>query len=100
MSFFCGDVRVLDDSGEVIYEGPTFFRCREFTCRKMVTNGYLEKHGKCYCGGRQFNDALALTKEESQALREGKYPLNAWEQVFVWEELRREQEAADRDSGV
>jgi hypothetical protein len=100
--FFCGDIRVLDDKGVLIYEGPTFLRCEQYGCRKMVTHGYLEKHGKCYCGGIRFRDAVLLTDEEQEGLRAGKYPLAAWEQAFIWEELASEQAAqvTDRDSGV
>jgi hypothetical protein len=98
--FFCGDIRILDDDKTLIYEGPSFVRCEQYGCRKMVTNGYLETHGNCYCGGRKFRDAILLTAEEEEGLRAGEYPLNEWERTFIWEELKREREAADRDPGV
>ena len=85
--FFCGDIVVKDDDGEQIYHGPSFIRCVQHTCRKMVTNGYLERHGQCYCGGRKFQDAVGLTEEEIEGLKRGDYPLNHWEQEFVFKEL-------------
>jgi len=88
--FFCGDIRVFDDDEHLIYEGPTFLRCEEHGCRKMVTNGYLTKHGACSCGGRKFKNALVLTPDETQGLINGDYELNEWEQFFIGQELAGE----------
>jgi hypothetical protein len=86
---FCGRIEVKDAGGLVIYRGPSFVRCVQFSCRKMVTNGYIERHGHCYCGGRRFQDAVGLLPTEIEGLRRGDYPLNEWEAVFVAEELAR-----------
>jgi hypothetical protein len=86
MTFFCGTIEVYD-KGEIVYKGPSFVRCTEYTCQKMVTNGYLEAHGHCYCGGVRFKDALGLLPEEVEGLREGRYLLNDWEKEFIWGEI-------------
>jgi hypothetical protein len=99
--FFCGDIRIYDDDQQLIYDGPAFVRCEEYGCRKMVTNGYLENHGACSCGGRKFKNALMLTPDEIQGLRNGDYELNEWEQFFIAQELERErEEATDRHTRI
>ena len=81
------DIRVTDDDGNLIYEGPPFQRCTTYGCRKLVTAGYAEKYGSCECGGRKTEVALALLPEEIEGLREGLYLLTEWEEAFVKEEL-------------
>jgi hypothetical protein len=99
MAFFCGVIRVLDGDTK-IYEGPSFFRCELKECRKLVTSGYIEQHGTCYCGARRLRDAVLLTPEEEEALRRGDYPLVEWEREFVRAEIERAHETADRDTGL
>lgn len=90
--FYCGQIKVLNDQGERVYEGPSFVRCETYGCRKMVTNGHLEKHGACYCGGRKFRDAILLTEAEIEGLKEGRYELNEWERFFIWDCIAKSQE--------
>lgn len=87
---YCGDITIFDDDKNRIYKGPSFLRCEQYGCRKIVTNGYLAKHGACSCGGRKFRDAVLLTPEEIEGFRNGEYLLNEWEQFFVAEELASE----------
>lgn len=88
--FFCGEIVILDDDKKTIYRGPSFVRCEQYGCRKIATNGYLEKHGSCVCGGRKFRDAVVLTPEEIQGLKNGEYILNDWERFFIEQELAGE----------
>lgn len=80
----CIDIRVTDDDGQVLYDGPKFLRCQYTECAEIATQGWLEEHdGHCYCGGRKFRPALLLTTEEKRAFMNGKYSLNAWETMMV-----------------
>lgn len=96
---YTGHVHITDN-GETIYKGPAFVRCTQFACQKIVTDGYIAEHGKCYCGNHKLIEATALTPEEEEGLLRGDYPLAPWEAFFIEEEKRREQEATDRHSGV
>ncbi len=81
----CTDIRIEDDSGGLIYEGPKFLRCMYSECGSIVTQGKLEEsdEGVCYCGGRKFRPALLLKEDERRDLMTGKHPLNEWERVVV-----------------
>jgi len=88
--FFCGEIVILNDDKKQIYRGPSFIRCEQHGCRKMVTNGYIEKYGACSCSGRKFRDAVVLTPEEIEGLKNGDYILNEWEKFFIEQELKGE----------
>lgn len=81
------DIKVVDDDGTLLYEGPPFVRCEQYGCRKLVTQGQIEKDGACLCGGRKLAPAMALLPQEIEDLYAGLYPLVEWEQLFLKQEL-------------
>ena len=74
----CEDLRVLNDHGDVIYNGPKYFRCRQTDCHELVTHWIVEQGG-CVCGSRRLEPAYRLRPDEEERLRTGYYPLVSWE---------------------
>lgn len=79
----CTDIKVTDDDGQVLYEGPRYLRCVYGECSSVVTHGQIAKNGGCRCGGRKFRAAVLLTKTEQVQLMTGHYPLTDWETEYI-----------------
>lgn len=80
--FDCGDIRIRDDNGSVLFEGPRFLRCTHSECGELITHAMIQGGG-CTCGGRRVKPAVKVKDKEKTALILGEYPLLAWE----WELL-------------
>lgn len=79
----CTDIVVTDDDGSEVYDGPKFKRCYYNECGSLVTQGQIEQHGTCVCGGRKMRAAVLLTINEISGLMTGKYLLNEWENELI-----------------
>jgi hypothetical protein len=80
----CVDIRVIDDAGEVIYNGPRWFRCARDECRILVTQGMIHQGG-CHCGNRRLKPAYKLTEAEIHRLQmPGEYELAKWEKELIF----------------
>lgn len=79
----CEDITVLDDDGQVIYNGPKYLRCKRDECKELVTHGLIHEHGACWCGNRRLGVALRLTQAERALVKRGFYPLCAWERELI-----------------
>ena len=77
--FECGDLRVRDDNGLIIYDGPRFLRCQQVECAGLVTHGMIQQHGGCECGGVRIKPAVLVKPEEQAKLLDGDYPMLKWE---------------------
>lgn len=78
----CEDIRVTDDEGAVLYNGPRYLRCKRAECRCVVTHGMVIEGG-CWCGNRRLEACATLTAAERGLLKRGYYPLVAWEQEAI-----------------
>lgn len=61
------------------YDGPEFkdpiVRCE--SCAKIVHRQFISVYAGCnHCGNKRFKNVLAITGEEMQGLKSGKYELN------------------------
>ena len=80
----CVDIEVIDDDGNIIYDGPKFIRCTYVAdCGFVVTQGYLQEHGCCYCGGRKFAPARVIKPEERERLLSDETPKTEWEAMMI-----------------
>lgn len=82
------DIAVYGDDGECLYQGPLFYRCRNFgVCSKLITSKMISIHAGCPdCGGIQLVPAIKLTPEEIQALDNREIELFDWEAAHIYEE--------------
>lgn len=78
----CEDLEIYDDTGELLYAGPRYFRCSRHECSHLVTHGMV-RQGGCWCGNRRLVVALRLTTEEKSLLKRGYYPLCQWEAEVI-----------------
>lgn len=74
-----GEIRVLDDNGQVLYAGPQYLRCLRQECLLVVTHGMMQRYGACWCGNRRVNVALKVRQAEKAHLKAGYYELTPWE---------------------
>lgn len=79
----CEDIKVFDDDGALIHNGPKFLRCSRQACNSLVTQGMILESGACWCGNRRLVPALKLTKQEKCELKLVYYPLNRWEMALI-----------------
>jgi hypothetical protein len=78
------DVRITDEDGNVLYEGPKFLRCYYNECLSIVTQGQINLHGRCAsCGGRKFRQTVLLKQNEIMDLSSGKHVLAQWEKEMI-----------------
>ena len=78
-----GDIRVLDDDGQVLYAGPQYLRCLRQECTLVVTHGMIQRYGGCWCGNRRVAVGLRLRQAEKARLKAGYYDLAPWEVELV-----------------
>jgi len=83
--FVCGDVKIMDDDGSVIYAGPNFLRCMNTECGSLVTHGgYQADHACRKCGNRRLKPCQILSEEEIRDLRNYAYKLTWWEEEMIF----------------
>lgn len=79
----CCNIRVIDDTGQVVYNAPKWLRCQGWGCRRIVTRAQI-RTGSCTCGNRRLGPAHQLTEAEIEGLANGEYPLESWEAEMVY----------------
>lgn len=78
----CYEVRVWDDDGQTIYQGPRFVRC--YDCRVLHTIREINEEGGCKaCGVTKFKPAFKLTPQEKIDLVGGVYKMHPWERAIL-----------------
>jgi hypothetical protein len=81
----CYDVKVWDDDGTLVYQGPRFYRCTASVCGNALhTVRQISEGGGCrVCGMTKFMPAVKLLPEEQQALMAGTYKMHPWEVAIL-----------------
>lgn len=81
----CYDVKVFDDDGALIYQGPRFYRCTAAVCGNALhTVRQINEDGGCrICGMTKFMPAVRLLPDEEFEVASGMYRMHPWEQDIL-----------------
>lgn len=78
----CGEYKIWDDDGELIYHGPRFVRC--FDCQRFHTIKEVHHFGSCVnCGLHKFKPVLKVTPTDLVLLESGTLMMYPWEMAIL-----------------